>query len=325
MSRARAEEGTTDRETADAPGNTVGPQRGGQQSERLLRMATYASVATALTLIVVKFGAWTMTESVSVLSTLIDSLLDAAASIVNLLAVRHALTPPDKEHRFGHGKAEPLAALGQATFICGSAAFLLIEAGQRLLDPLPVRNSAVGIGVMVFSIVATLLLVIFQRYVIRRTRSLAIQADSLHYVGDLLVNAAVIAAIVLAVQFELLIADPLFGIAIAFYILWNAWLIARGALDMLMDRELPEEDREKIKNIVREHPQVIGFHDLRTRVSGPKTFIQLHLELDGGLKLTHAHTIAESVEADLVTAFPDAEVIIHQDPHGAEGEVPHYG
>jgi ferrous-iron efflux pump FieF len=305
--------------------NTSGARRGGQQGERLLRLATYASVTTAVTLIVVKFGAWAMTESVSMLSTLIDSLLDAAASVINLLAVRHALVPPDREHRFGHGKAEPLAALGQATFICGSAAFLLIEAIHRLFDPVAVKNSAVGVGVMLFSIAATLMLVLFQRYVIRRTRSLAIEADSLHYVGDLLVNAAVIVAIVLAVEFGFLIADPLFGIAIAFYIVWNAWQIAKGALDMLMDRELPEEDRRKIQDIVREHPQVIGLHDLRTRVSGPKTFIQLHLELDGGLRLTHAHTIAESVEADLVAAFPDAEVIIHQDPHGAEGEVPHFG
>ncbi|MFQ5775398.1 MAG: cation diffusion facilitator family transporter [Kiloniellaceae bacterium] len=285
---------------------------------RLMRLATYASVTVAVSLIVVKFVAWLLTDSVSLLSTLIDSLLDVAASMVNLLAVRHALTPPDREHRFGHGKAEPLAALAQSTFIAGSAIFLIIEAGHRLYQPRAVLHSEVGIGVMVFAIVLTFVLTRFQAYVVRKTGSVAIKADSLHYVGDLLINGAVILALVLASDFGLLYADPLFGIAIAGYILKNAWTIARGGLDMLMDRELPDLERQRIKGIVLEHPGVIDLHDLRTRVSGPMTFIQVHIEMEGSISLYRAHEVADEVEVALRAAFPDAEVIIHQDPHGIE-------
>ncbi|MCH8035712.1 MAG: cation diffusion facilitator family transporter [Proteobacteria bacterium] len=287
---------------------------------RLMRRATYASVAVAGTLFVVKLAAWRFTDSVSLLSTLIDSLLDAAASTINLLAVRHALRPADREHRFGHGKAEPLAALGQTAFIAGSAVFLVIEAGRRLFAPRPVLQVEVGIGVMILAIVVTFALTRFQAHVVRQTGSVAIKADSLHYLGDILVNAAVIVALLLASQFGWFIADPLFGIAIAGYILIVAWRIARGAFDMLMDRELPEPERARIGRIVLDHPSVIDMHDLRTRTSGRKTFIQVHIELDGGMSLYQAHDVADEVEASLRAAYPGAEVIIHQDPHGIDEE-----
>jgi len=287
---------------------------------RLLRLATSASVATACLLIVVKLVAFAMTDSVSILSTLIDSLLDAAASLVNLVAVRHALVPADHEHRFGHGKAEPLAAMGQAAFITGSAAFLMIEAVQRLFSPQPLANSEVGIAVMLFSIVATLGLVTLQKHVVRRTGSLAISADQLHYAGDILVNGAVIIALVLSVQFGWHYADPVFGIGIAVYILYNAWQIAAGAMDMLMDRELPEEERQRIRTAILAHDGVLGLHDLRTRASGPVIFIQCHIELDAGLSLLQAHAIADDVEEELRRDFPEAEVIVHQDPY--EGDAP---
>ena len=285
-----------------------------------MRRATYASVAVAGTLFVVKLAAWRFTDSVSLLSTLIDSLLDAAASTINLLAVRHALRPADREHRFGHGKAEPLAALGQTAFIAGSAVFLVIEAGRRLFAPRPVLQVEVGIGVMILAIVVTFALTRFQAHVVRQTGSVAIKADSLHYLGDILVNAAVIVALLLASQFGWFIADPLFGIAIAGYILIVAWRIARGAFDMLMDRELPEPERARIGRIVLDHPSVIDMHDLRTRTSGRKTFIQVHIELDGGMSLYQAHDVADEVEASLRAAYPGAEVIIHQDPHGIDEE-----
>lgn len=290
------------------------------EAGRLMRLATYASVAVAGTLIVVKLGAWLLTDSVSLLATLIDSLLDAAASMVNLLAVRHALTPPDREHRFGHGKAEPLAALGQSAFIAGSAIFLVIEAGHRLYHPRPVLHGDVGIAVMVFAIIVTFALTRFQAYVVRRTGSVAIKADSLHYVGDMLVNGAVIVALLLGSELGFVYADPLFGIAVAAYILKNAWAIARGAYDMLMDRELPEGDRLRIRRIVVEHPNVIDMHDLRTRASGLQTFIQVHIEMDGEISLYRAHEVADEVEAALRGAFPGAQVIIHQDPYGIEEE-----
>lgn len=285
---------------------------------RLMRLATYASVAVAAVLILAKLVAWLLTGSIAMLSTLIDSVLDIAASIVNLLAVRHALVPADREHRFGHGKAEPLAALGQAAFIAGSALFLIIEAGHRLYEPRTVTHGMLGIAVMIFAIVMTFALTRFQAYVVRRTGSLAIRSDSLHYVGDILVNAAVIISLVLAAELGWRYADPLFGIAIAAYILRTAWSIARGALDMLMDRELPDDERARIKDIVLGHEGVLAMHDLRTRMSGPMTFIQAHIEMDGRMNLYRAHDIADQVEAAIRAAYPDAEVMIHQDPYGVE-------
>jgi ferrous-iron efflux pump FieF len=283
-----------------------------------MRSATYASVAVASVLVAIKFGAWVMTDSVSLLSTLIDSLLDVAASAVNLIAVHHALRPADREHRFGHGKAEALAGLGQAAFISGSAAFLLIEAGQRILNPKTIDNSEIGIAVMVVAIVLTVLLVAFQRYVVRKTGSLAIGADSLHYQTDVLVNASVIVSLVLATRLGWTLADPLFAIAIAGYIVRGAWKIAYGAINVLMDHELPDEDRRRIRAIAMDRPEVRDLHDLRTRSSGTQVFIQLDLEMDGDLKLRDAHAVAVQVMIELADAFPNAEVFVHQDPAGEE-------
>ncbi len=286
------------------------------EAGQLMRWATYASVVTALLLIAAKVVAYLLTDSVSLLSTLLDSLLDAAASLINLLAVRHALTPADREHRFGHGKAEPLAALGQSTFIAGSAAFLIVQAANRLVSPHPVTNTGIGLGVMAFSIAATLLLVLFQRFVIRRTGSLAIKADSLHYASDLIVNASVVVALVLVAVYGWQRVDPVFGAGISLYIIYTAWQIARTALDMLMDRELPDEDRKHIRAIALANPGVRAVHDLRTRASGPTVFVQMHLELDGKLTLAEAHAIADAVEAQVHAAYSGAEIIIHEDPAG---------
>jgi len=302
-----------------SPESTVSPQQMDRASAgRLMKLATYAAVGMASTLIVVKFGAWLMTDSVSLLSTLIDSLLDVAASTVNLLAVRHALEPADEEHRFGHGKAESLAGLAQSAFISGSAVFLLLQAGERLFNPSPVLNTAIGYGVMVFSIVATLALVGFQKYVAKRTQSMAIAADSAHYTMDVLVNISVIVSLFLASEMGWQIADPLFAIAISFYILHGAYEIGIEAYHVLMDRELPDEDREKIRTLAMEHPQVISLHDLRTRQSGPDVFIQMHLEMSGDMTLVQAHEIAEDVMHTIEAAYPRAEVLIHEDPAGIE-------
>jgi ferrous-iron efflux pump FieF len=283
---------------------------------RLMRLATYASVTMALALIALKVAGYVMTDSVSMLSTLIDSLLDAAASLLNLFAVRTALTPADKEHRFGHGKAEPLAAMGQSAFIGGSAVFLVVEAGNRMFNPSPVQNTGLGIVVMMISIAATILLVTFQRRVIRRTGSIAIKADSLHYLGDLFVNCAVIISLLLWRQFGWTFIDPIFAVAIAAYILFTAWQVAHTALDLLMDHELPDASRRKIRDIALAHREVRDIHDLRTRSSGQATFIQFHLELDGNTLLSRAHTVSDEVEDAILVAFPGAEVIIHQDPAG---------
>jgi ferrous-iron efflux pump FieF len=252
------------------------------------------------------------------LSSLVDSMLDAGASIVNLLAVRHALQPADREHRFGHGKAEAIGSLGQAAFIAGSAAFVLFQAADRLLHPRPVEETAIGVAVMIFSIALTGVLVLFQRSVMRRTGSLAVTADSLHYLSDLFSNLAVIAALLTAGALGWLWADPAFAGLIALYLLWGAIQVFRAARDQLMDRELPDEQRAQIRAIVMRHPDVLAMHDLRTRSSGLSTFIQLHLELAAEMTLARAHVISDEVEAEVQAAFPGAEVIIHQDPHGVE-------
>jgi ferrous-iron efflux pump FieF len=285
---------------------------------RLMRRATYASVAVATTLIAVKTVAWVMTDSVSVLSSLLDSMLDAAASLVNLVAVRHALTPADDEHRFGHGKAEAVAGLVQSAFIAGSALLLLSEAVHRLLTPVPVENGAVGIAVMGVSIVLTLLLVAYQRHVVRRTGSVAIGADRLHYASDLMLNGGVALSLAASTWFSAAILDPLCGLAIGAYILTGAWRIARDSLDHLMDRELPDATRARIVDLARAVPDVRDVHDLRTRANGSNIHVQLHLEMDGALTLARAHDAADAVEAAIAAAFPGADVIAHMDPSGVE-------
>jgi ferrous-iron efflux pump FieF len=291
-------------------------QPGKTAAGSLMRRATYASVGVAVILIGAKLFAYLMTDSVSLLSTLLDSLLDAAASLVNLVAVRTALTPADAEHRFGHGKAEPLAALGQSAFIAGSALFLLVEAGNRVVNPSPIQNSGIGLVVMIFSIVATFLLVLFQRHVIRLTNSVAIRADSIHYISDLLVNGAVIASLLIWREFGWALADPIFAASVGLYILFTAWRITRGSLDLLMDRELPDSARRRIRGIALANPAVRELHDLRTRSSGQATFIQFHLELDGAMALIQAHTVSDEVEDAILMEFPGAEIIIHEDPAG---------
>ena len=292
-----------------------------QETARLLRLATYASISVATILIVAKLIAWGLSDSVSLLATLIDSVLDALASLINLIAVRHALTPADKEHRFGHGKAEALAGLSQSMFIAGSAGFLLLEAGRRLISPIPVEAVGTGIAVMLFSIIATLLLLGFQQHVIRKTNSTAIKADALHYRTDLLVNASVIAALWLSAQGRDGF-DALFACAIGIYILYSAWEIIALSYDHLMDRELPDKQREEIKQLVLQHKSARGLHDLRSRHSGTMTFIQLHLELDDDLSLLEAHRISDEVEASLMEAFPESEIIIHIDPQSVVGHEP---
>lgn len=291
-----------------------------QRAARLMRLATYASVSTAVLLVAAKLAAWIATDSVAMLSALIDSALDVLASLVNLFAVRHALQPADREHRFGHGKAEALAGLGQAAFIAGSAVFLLFQGVRRLASPEAVENSGVGIAVMVLAIVATIALVTFQRYVVRQTGSVAIAADSLHYGSDLLLNASVIAALILSASFGWQSADPIFAIGIAALVLFSAWRILRTAFDTLMDREFSDELRERIRAIALGHPEVRDMHDLRTRKSGTDSFIQLHLDLDVDISLLRAHEIADAVEARIREAFPAAEVMIHQDPEGIAEE-----
>ena len=281
---------------------------------KLMRWATYASVSTAIILIIVKIIAWFMTDSVSIMATLLDSSLDVLASVINLVAVRHALQPADNEHRFGYGKAEALSGIGQALFIAGSAGFLLLQAIGRIINPQAmITEIEVGVGVMIFSIVATLLLLSFQKYVVSKTGSTAIKADALHYKTDLLVNGSVIIALFLTV-YGWSYFDAIFGIGIAIFILYSAWQIVKEAIGLLMDHEIDDQERDKIRDIVLQHEQVLGYHDLRTRRSGTRVFVQLHLELDAEQTLASAHEIADTIEKTIAALFDDAEVLIHEDP-----------
>ena len=291
-------------------------------SGQLMRRAAYASIAVAVFLVLLKFVAYLATNSISLLASLADSALDVIASTINLVAIHSSLTPADREHRFVHGKAEPLAGLAQFAFIGGSAVFLLIEAAYRFITPEPLDNGAAGIAVMVISILLTGLLVLYQRRVIRQTGSLAVHADSLHYVGDLLTNLGVILAIVLAAFFGIALADPIIGLGVAAVLAWSAWSVFQGSFDQLMDRELPDDTRERIKSIVKAHPEIINLHDLRTRMAGLNMFMQFHIELDPEMSLTRAHQISDDVERELMDAFPGAQIIIHQDPRGADGVLP---
>lgn len=289
-------------------------QDANEENSRLMRSATYVAVGVALIMIGIKLFAYFATNSVAMLSTLVDSMLDLMASAINLFAVRQALVPADRDHRFGHGKAEALAGLFQSAIITGSAVFLLFQAGERLLNPKPVQAEGIGIIVMVISILLTLGLVLYQRHVIRKTQSVAISADSLHYVGDLLINGSVILALILETMFMWHYADGLFAVLIAGILLYSAIAIIRTSFADLMDEELDDEERENIKSIVLEQPGVLGLHDLRTRRSGQQVFLQMHIDMDGSISLQDAHLIADTVEVRLMAEYPDAEAIVHQDP-----------
>jgi ferrous-iron efflux pump FieF len=284
----------------------------------LMKRATYASVAVVATLLLAKTAAWLITDSVSVLSSLLDSLLDAAASLINLFAVRTALTPADREHRFGHGKAEPLAGLAQSAFIAGSSVLLVLEAVRRIATPQAVVHGEIGVAVMILSIVLTMTLVAYQRHVIRITQSVAIDADSLHYQSDLLLNGSVVLSLALSMWLGWRSLDPLFALGISAYLLRTSWMIGQKSLDRLMDRELPDPDRARIRAIALARPEVRAVHDLRSRSSGPDLFVQLHLEMDGAMSLLRSHEVADAVERDIMAVYPNAEVIIHQDPSGIE-------
>jgi ferrous-iron efflux pump FieF len=291
-----------------------------QARGQLMRRATLAAFLVGLALTVAKLAAFLLTGSMAMLSSLIDSLLDVCASLVNFLAVRHSLQPADREHRFGHGKAESLAGLGQSVFIGGSAVFLFIEAGQRLFEPQKVTNAGIGVAVALASMAVCVVLVRFQASVVRRTGSVAVTADALHYRGDLLLNGGVVLALVAGPWLGWDWLDPALALLIGGFVLYGAWRIVLDSLNILMDRELSDADRARIRALCQSQPEVIGVHELRTRSAGQNIFVQLHLELDGAMRLRDANAIAHSVEEKIQAEFPSAEVLIHQDP---TTEAPH--
>jgi ferrous-iron efflux pump FieF len=282
----------------------------------LMRSATYASVGVAIALVIAKTWAWRATDSVSVLSSLADSFLDILASLLTFWAVRFSLLPADIEHRFGHGKSEGLAALLQSVIITGSGLFVGLEAVRRLMTPAPLERPVAGMAVILASTAVTLGLLSWQRYVSRETGSMAIAADAMHYRTDLFVNLSVVAAVAMAAFTGIAWVDPAVGLAVAAYLGWGAWGIAARSLDILLDREIPAADRQRIRELAVRHRKVLGFHDLRTRHGGSGYIVQFHLELDGGTSLVETHRILDEVEAWIEAAYPGCEIIIHPDPLG---------
>lgn len=286
------------------------------ESPALGRGAAIASIVTALFLIALKLWAVWQSNSMAMLGSLADSALDLVASLATFIGVMIAARPADRTHRFGHGKAESLAAIFQVMLIALSAAGIAMQSTRALVEGQRVAAAEEGIIVSVIAILATFALLAYQRYVIARTRSVAIRADHVHYQSDLLLNLAVIAALVLDRYAGVPGADPLFGLAIAAWLLWGAWRAGSEAIDHLMDREWSEEKRARFVAVAARHPELSNLHDLRTRTSGGVDFVQFHVDLPGGYTVSQAHEIIERVEEDLFREFPDIELLIHIDPVG---------
>ncbi|WP_374543332.1 cation diffusion facilitator family transporter [Sphingorhabdus sp.] len=283
--------------------------------------AAIASVAMALFLTALKSWAAFETGSVALLGSLADTGFDLLASLLTLFSVRYAALPADDDHRFGHGKAEALSALVQVMLVTVSALFIGWRAIVRFGDGAPTAHPEMGIGVSLVAIAATLGLLAYQRHVIKKTGSVAIHGDHLHYQGDLLLNIAVIIALGLDAFLNVRGADPLFGIAIALWLLWGAWRAANLALDQLLDREWPLEKRQRFIEIATRHPEAKGIHDMRTRSAGAHDFCQFHVWVDPEMTVLQAHEVMDQIEAELMREFPGVEVLIHPDPEGHKDEL----
>ena len=283
---------------------------------RLTARAAIASSAMAVTLIALKSWAAYRTDSTAMLGSLADSGLDLIASLVVLLGVRIAAQPADFDHRFGHGKAEALAALVQVILITLSAIFIGFRAVERLLNGAQTADAELGIGVSIVAMVLTVALIAYQRHVVRRTGSLAIGTDRLHYSSDLLLNGSVIVALALDQYVGLAGADAVFGLLIALWLAWGAWHASSNAFDQLMDKEWPDELRERFLAAAKEYPELAGLHDLRTRTSGTHHFAQFHVWVPADWTVQEAHDRLDVVEEALQERFPHTEILIHVDPEG---------
>lgn len=278
-------------------------------------------------LLVLKLWASAQTGSVAMLGSLADTGLDLLAALVTLYGVRMAAQPADRDHRFGHGKAEALSALFQVVVIMLSALYIFYRAIMRLMEGETTAHAEFGIGVSAIAILATLGLLAYQRYVIGKTGSVAIRADHVHYQSDVLLNMAVIGALVLDQYLKIKWADPVFGIGIAAALLFGAWKASTHAIDQLMDKEWPEEKRQHFLQIAARHPELAGIHDLRTRSSGTQDFVQFHVWVEPSMTVAEAHHVMEEVENVLEREFPGTEILIHLDPDGQidkEGVLPRH-
>jgi ferrous-iron efflux pump FieF len=294
---------------------------GAEQASVIKTASTGVTLIVAVLLAIAKLAGWLVTGSMALLASAIDAAVDTGASIVTLLGVRYAQRPPDRDHRFGHGKGEAVAAFTQSTFLAGAAVVLAIQSIQRLVFPVPLEALEIGFWLIGASLLAALGLAAIQTWAVRRTGSTAIAADRAHYLVDIALNAAVLLALVVTRETGWTRADPAFALAISVYMLWNAYEIAREALEQLLDQELPAEDRRRIKDAVRACAGVRDIHDLRTRFSGDRTFVEYHLEVDPGVSVEVGHAIGDATETAVQSLLPGAvEATAHLEPHGIDDE-----
>ncbi|WP_342279005.1 cation diffusion facilitator family transporter [Candidatus Tisiphia endosymbiont of Myopa tessellatipennis] len=285
----------------------------------LIKSSSYLSFSIAVFILFIKSYAWLVTDSQSILASLIDTMLDISSSLINLIAIRFSLQPPDYHHRFGHEKIQDLAIFSQAVFFVVSGLFMGFSSLRSLIDGSVPSNIEFGINVLYLCIILTFILVAYQTYVIKKTGSEIIKVDKLHYFTDLLTNVGVIVSIKLSTHFWFI--DSLFGIGIAIYIIYASYALFRKAFKNLIDEEMPEEDRKKILSIITRFKEVKGIHEMKTRYAASKPFIQCHIEMDGDMSLYSSHYISDKIYIALLLEFPSAEIIIHLDPYGYEEKV----
>lgn len=281
--------------------------------KKLVLLAGFASVATACTLILMKAAVWWISSSSAVLASLTDSLIDLMASAINLVAIKFAIVPADKSHRFGHFKAEALASLCQAAFIGGSSFLLIFHGIERVFNPIEIEYADYAIIVSIISIFITIALILFQSYVVKVTKSLAIGADRYHYLSDIGLNVGVVISLVLSIQ-GFAWADGVFAVLLGFYILKGSYHIGIEAISVLLDKAMTDEEHENVMKAIISVDGVISVHDLKTRRAGPQCFIQCHLVLSGSLSLHEAHQIADKAERAILALYPDADINMHMEP-----------
>jgi ferrous-iron efflux pump FieF len=286
----------------------------------LVRSASIASLLVASTLIVLKYYGWVTTTSVSLLASLADSLIDFLASVFVFVAISYSMLPADAKHRFGYGKSEGLAAFIQSLLIGISGIYVCFEAIKRLLNPSQINQPSTAIWIILVSIVLTLALVMYQKYVVKKSKSIAIESDRYHYLTDTYINLSVLFSIAITGWTRFVFIDALVGLLISGVILYTSVTLLKKSFKILLDQEIQSDDRDRIREIALDHPKVLGFHDLRTRDTGREYIIQFHLELDPNMSLLESHEITDEVTDNVLKLYPDSELIIHTDPLGIDEE-----
>ena len=291
-----------------------------KNTDRLVKSASIASLLVASTLIVLKYYGWETTTSVSLLASLADSLIDFLASVFVFIAISYSILPADAKHRFGYGKSEGLAAFVQSLLIGISGFYVCFEAIKRLLNPSQINQPSIAIWIILVSIVLTLTLVMYQRYVVKKSKSIAIESDQYHYFTDTFINLSVLFSIIITGWTRFVFIDALVGLLISGVVLYTSVTLLKKSFKILLDQEIQSDDRDRIREIALDHPKVLGFHDLRTRDTGRKYIIQFHLELDPNMSLLESHEITDEVTDNVLKLYPDSELIIHTDPLGIDEE-----